>query len=376
MSKEPVILLLITLTLVLIGILMVFSAGTVRVFESSDLSSTHFLTRQLIFVAVGLAAMFALARTDYHILREPWVYRGLAFGTLLLLVLVLIPGIGAERGGAQRWIQLGAFSFQPSEIAKFTLIVVVAAKLAQNQDHVERFWKGFLPPLIITGVFAGLIVLERDLGTPVVIFVVSGAMVVMAGTRWLYALGSLAPMGAAVFALIYTSPHRLSRLLTFQNPWEDRADTGYQLIQSLTAFAAGSIWGRGLGAGEQKLFYLPEAHTDFIFAVYGEETGLVGGLFLVTLFAVLAVAAMRVAMNSPDMFGALLAGGVGMLITFQAVFNMAVTVGLVPTKGLPLPFISAGGTALIVNLALMGVLLNVALHASGRQRRPGPEPSL
>ena len=365
MNRETNGLLVVAMSLVAIGVIMVYSASAVNAFHSS-LTGLDYLGRQLIYAAIGLTVMFSLARVDYHHLRKPSVYRPIVLGALFLLIAVLL--FGEERGGARRWLTLWFFSFQPSEVAKFALIVILAVKLTENRDEVGHFFRGFLPPVAITIVFAALIFFQRDLGTPVVICAISGIMIFLAGTRWSFVVVSTAPMVAAVIGLIVTSPYRWDRFVSFFNPWDYRDDEGYQLIQSMSAFAYGSIFGRGPGASEQKLFYLPEAHTDFIFAIWGEEMGLVGSLFMAGLFIAMLVLSFRIAMCAPDTFGALLAVGIGSLITVQAAFNMAVTVGLLPTKGLPLPFVSAGGTALIVNLALVGVLLSVGLRATDEDK--------
>ncbi len=360
MNRDTNAILVITLALVAIGIVMVYSASAVDAFQSS-VTTLQFLGRQLVHSAIGLAVMFGLANMDYHHLRKPVVYRSIVLITFALLIAVLL--WGEERGGARRWLTIWTFTFQPSELAKFALIVILAAKLTENRDEVGDFVRGFLPPVAITIIFGLLVYFQRDLGTPVIICAVSGVMIFLAGTRWLFVVGSTAPMVAAVTAAIVVSPYRWSRIWSFWDPWDYRDEEGYQLIQSLAAFAYGSIFGKGPGASEQKLFYLPEAHTDFIFAVWGEETGLVGTLLMTGLFVALVVLSFRIAICAADTFGSLLAVGVGGVIAFQSAFNMAVTLGLLPTKGLPLPFISAGGTALIVNLALVGVLLSVGLRA-------------
>ena len=268
------------------------------------------------------------------------------------------------RGGAQRWIDLKFTRFQPSEAAKFALIVMLAIKLTANQEQVRDFFKGFVPPMLIAGFFAGLVLLERDLGVPVVLMAVAFIMVLVAGARLSFVIASCVPVAAGVALQIWTNPYRVELVLAFMDPWSDKSDSGFHLIQSLAGVARGSLWGLGAGASEQKLFYLPAAHTDFIFAVWAEEMGLLGTLTVVALFAVFVVAGFRVALWARDLFGGLLATGIVSLIALQASFNMAVTVGLLPTKGLPLPFISYGGTSLIVLLALAGVLLNVGLQAN------------
>lgn len=363
MKRESILLLNIVIALVLIGIFMVYSASAV------DPHANERLVRQIVYVCIGLCAMFVLAHFDYHQWGNPFFFRVIVLFTCALLVLVLVPTIGVIRGGAQRWIEIFGFTFQPSEFGKFALIILLAVKLSANQEEIKSFSKGFLPPILITSIFCGLILLEKDLGGPVVLSVVAFIMMFVAGARWRYLLPSILPVLLGIFVLSITSPHRMKRLLAFLDPWAYSSNEGYQLIQSMTAFVRGSMWGQGAGAGEQKLYYLPEAYTDFIFAVWAEEMGLVGSLILLGLFLSVLVIGMRIAMCAKDVFGTLLATGAVALVGTQAAVNMAVTTGLVPTKGLPLPFISWGGSSLIMFMMLMGVLINVGLQAREPERR-------
>lgn len=362
MKRESIILLTTVLALVLIGLVIVYSASAAYSLADARLA------KHLVFIAIGLAALYIGIRLDYHRLADPLLFRFLVLLSLTLLIAVLIPGIGVIRGGAQRWIEIGGFQFQPSEFAKFALILLLAVKLSQNRDTVTSFSRGFAPCALIVFLFAFLVLLERDLGTPVVLCVAAFIMLVIGGVPWKFLIPSVFPAGIAVYALAISSDYRMRRLTAFMDPWSHRQEEGYQLIQSMTAFVKGSVWGLGPGGGEQKLFYLPEAHTDFIFAVWGEETGLMGSLFLLTLFAVLLSTALRVAMHADDLFGTLLAGGIVSLIAFQASFNMSVATGLLPTKGLPLPFVSMGGTSLIVFMGLMGIVINIGLQAEEPRR--------
>lgn len=357
MKRETVLLLLLTLTLVLVGVVMVYSIGAIKA-PSGRLFMSH-----LVYVALGLGVMWFVAHVDYHCLSARGVYRPLVAFSLALLVLVLVPGIGVNAYGAQRWLRLFTFQFQPSEFAKLTLILLLAVKLSENREHIQSFRRGFLPPLVTACFFVALILLERDLGMPVVLMAAAFAMIFVAGARWRHILVSGLLVVLMVFALSVTSPHRLERLRVYRHPWDFRDDETFQLVQSLTAFARGRTWGQGPGASEQKLAYLPAAETDFIFPVWAEETGLVGALLLLAVYVALIVVALRVASCARDRFGTLLAVGIVSLIACQSVFIMAVNIGLLPTKGLPLPFVSHGGTALIVFLALMGILLNIARQA-------------
>jgi cell division protein FtsW len=364
MRKEAIGILSIVMALTLVGIFLVYSASTVHEYANAR------LMKQLVFVGAGLIILGITAHLDYNRYRDPFMFRLIVIGTLGLLVAVLLPGIGDMRNGAQRWIDIGSFfSFQPSEMAKFALIVLLAVKLSDNHEDLKSFQKGFIPCIVIIGVFAGLVLMERDLGTPMVMCVTAFFMLFVAGIPWYYLLLTTIPAAAGVYLLIVTSDYRYKRITSFLDPWSHAGDEGYQLIQSMTAFAKGSVMGVGPGAGEQKLHYLPETNTDFIFAVWGEEMGLIGTLALVVLFLALLGVAIRIAMNARNTFGMLLVAGIMSLAAFQGAFNMAVTIGLVPTKGLPLPFISRGGTSLLVFMAMMGIIINVGLQAESPKRR-------
>jgi cell division protein FtsW len=357
MKRETTAVIVIALALTTLGVLMIYSASAV----SGD--STGLLKRQLVMVGVGLVAMIIGVRFDYRRFSDPPIFRLIVVAAGALLLMVLVPGIGVKIDGARRWIQIAGFRFQPSEYAKFAMIVLLAVKLTENHEHVQKFWRGFLPPMVIASAFSLLVLLERDLGVPAMLMGVAVLMLFVAGVRWRFILVGFVGICGAVGALIYAAPHRFERLVAFLHPWEYREGAGWQLIQSMSGFAQGALLGRGVGASEQKLGYLPAAHTDFIFSVIGEEMGLVGTLTVVGLFALLAWYGFRIASRAPDLFGVLLATGISGLIIMQGVFVMAVTTGLLPTKGLPLPFISYGGTSLIVFLGLVGVLVNIGVQA-------------
>jgi len=363
MKRESTLLITAVLALVLLGVLMMYSAASG---ENGNLAR---LIWQMLFVAAGLVAMYIAAHFDYRRFSDPTIYRAIVVSSIILLALVLVPGIGVEVNGARRWISVAGFRFQPSEMAKFALIVLLAAKLAQQHESTQSFFKGFLPSMLIGAFFAGMVFLERDLGIPALLMMVTLAMLFVAGVRWSYLAASLLPLSGAMAALIIFWPHRLKRFGAFIDPWQDRAGDGFHLIQSLMGFANGGVWGVGAGAGEQKLGYLYAANTDFVFAVLGEELGLFGTLATLALFLLLTFVACWVAMNAHDLFGCLLASGIAALISGQAALVMAVTIGLLPTKGLPLPFISHGGTALVITLGLAGILVNVAVQASPPKRK-------
>ena len=362
MKRETTLIITVTLTLTLLGLLMVYSATALG--DDTPGKIGH----QLIYVTIGLSAMFCAARFDYHRLKDPIIFRGIVALSICLLLLVLLPAFGVKVNNAQRWLALGSFQFQPSELAKFALILLLAVKLTDNRETTQHFTTGFVPPMLIASAFVALILAERDLGIPIIMMGVTYVMIAVAGVRFRYLFASLLPVLASIAMLVLWEPHRVRRIAGFLDPWADREDKGFHLIQSLFAFAQGSVTGTGAGAGEQKLGYLFAAHTDFIFSVIGEELGLIGTVTVVLLFCAFFFAALRIAMNAQDYFGMLLATGITATITLQTAFIMAVTTGLLPTKGLPLPFISYGGSALITSLAMTGILVNIGVQAPEPER--------
>jgi len=341
------------------GIVMVFSAGAVFAAKIHK-DWTFFLKRESVYAGVGLLAFLVGSRLDYSI------YRRFTYPLLFLAVAMLaaVLKLGPSINGAARWFRLGGLSFQPSELAKFALALYLAVLLARKAEKVRDFSMGFLPPLLMTGVFLGLLLKQPDLGTAVIMGVTALGLMFVAGTRTSYILLSVliaAPIGWKVF--ITGESWRMRRLLAFLYPWQYRRDTGYQLYESLISVGSGGVWGQGLGQGHQKLFFLPEAHTDFILAVVGEELGLVGVLTVLAVFALLVWRGLRASARARDPYGCYLAFGITCLFGLQTIVNMCVVLGLLPTKGLPLPFVSYGGTALVMSLFMAGVLVNISARA-------------
>lgn len=363
MRKESVAILTIVLALVCIGTYCVYSALAVQN-HSSKLFTMH-----CIYLSLGFIILCLATQVDYHILYNSFIYRFIVVVSLVLLILVLIPGIGQERNGAQRWLGFAGFSFQPSVLAKFAMILLLSVKLSVNQESIKSFSKGFMPAMLSFSLFAVLVLMENDLGTPVVMGVAAYILFFTAGIRWFYLLVSILPAGGLLALMIWIKPHRVERLVAFMDPWGNSDDSSWQLIQSITAFVKGGYWGVGAGGGEQKLDYLKEPDTDFIMAVWAEEMGLVGTLFLVMLFVALLFYGIRVATHAKDLFGTLLVSGIIGMVSFQAAFNMSVAIGLLPTKGLPLPFITRGGTSLMVLMGMMGIVINVGLQAEARKKK-------
>ena len=318
----------------------------------------YFLKRQILSASLGALIMFAISKLDYRYLEKYTYYiMGITF---LMLIALMVPGLGKEVGGARRWLMIGGFTFQPSELAKFALVLFIAKSLVKRSDQLKNFAYGYLPKLIVLGFFIVPILFQPDLGTATIICLVTFAMLMIAGLRSKFLVYSaLAVVPLFVIAII-NAEYRVRRIVAFLNPWEHQSDEGFQIVQSFYAFGRGGLFGTGIGGSSQKLFYLPEAHTDFIFSVIGEELGFVGTLIIVLLFSILIWRGFTIAYQAKDSFGTHLAIGLTLLIGIQAFMNMGIAVGLLPTKGLTLPFISMGGSSLIVLMLSIGVLLNIS----------------
>jgi cell division protein FtsW len=340
--------------LVTVGIVMVFNTSY---FFAGDRfgDPLHVFRKHLVSIALGLVCCVLASRlrsTTY----ERIAYPALAV-VAAMLIAVLIPGVGLVRGGARRWIGFGALNLQPSEIAKLVAVLYLARSIVRKGPRLQTFSLGVLPHVIVVGALALLVVVEPDFGTAALLGVTLFAMLFAGGVRWRHLVLPVLPIVPLAVYAISSSPYRLRRVMVFLDPWEHPRDAGFQLVQSFLAFGSGGLFGAGLGESKQKMFYLPEAHTDFIFSVIGEELGLIGALVLVGLFAVLAMRGLRVALRHPTTFGQLAAFGTTTVLTLQAGINMAVVLGLLPTKGLALPFVSYGGSAMMGALTAVGVLL-------------------
>ncbi|PAV29916.1 stage V sporulation protein E [Virgibacillus profundi] len=359
-SRPDYLLLGVIISLLIIGIIMVYSSSYVQAdYKYAD--SLYYLKRQLLFAGVGVAAMFFVMRIPYSIWKK--YAKLILFSCFILLFLVLIPGIGMVRGGAQSWIGVGAFSIQPSEFMKLGLIIFLAAYLATNQKYITSFKKGFFPSIILIFTAFGLIMLQPDLGTGMVLVLTCMVMVFVAGARLTHFFG-LAALGLAGFVfLIISAPYRISRITAFLNPWEDPLGDGFQIIQSLYAIGPGGLMGLGLGESLQKYFYLPEPQTDFIFAILGEELGFIGGSIVIGLFFLLFWRGIKISLGAPDQFGRFLALGIVSMLAVQVMINISVVIGLIPVTGITLPFLSYGGSSLTLALCSVGVLLNISIYS-------------
>jgi cell division protein FtsW len=360
--------------LLLAAVLLLLTSGVVMVYSASAVYAgarlgdpLWFFKRQAIGALVGLAVLLSLLKLGYRRLEALAV--PLVLISLALLALVQVPGIGRTAGGAHRWIQLGWLTFQPSELAKVALVLWLARSLARKQEKMRDFSVGFLPHLVMLAVFALLLVVEPDFGTAIILGAVTFALLFAAGARlsWLVAMaGAVAPL---VAILVWKSPYRIQRVLTFLDPWKDPRGHGYQTVESLLGFGAGGPFGVGLGASRQKLFFLPAAHTDFILSIVGEELGFAGVASVLLLFAIVLWRGVKAAHAAPDAFGCWAALGLTLLLTGEALVNAGMELALLPTKGMALPFLSYGMSSAIASSAAAGVMLSVSGGAGGFLRR-------
>jgi len=355
--RTDVALLGLTLLLMTLGLAMLYSTSAVLA-QMRHHDSLYFLKRQLLWGGLGLLGLWGMRSIPYTAQRR--LAGPALLCTLVALILVLLPIFGKEVGGARRWLTLGPLSIQPSEFAKYTLLLYVARSLAMHQERLTSFVHTYLPNMGVLAVVTVLVFKEPDLGTAVVLAATASLQLLIAGVPWRYlACTALAGLPGLYWALTHVR-FRMERLLVFLNPFNDRQGGGYQAVQALLALGQGGLLGIGLGKSQQKLFYLPEAHTDFIFAVIGEELGLLGAVGLVTLFLLLLWRILRIAVSCNDPFGTYLGLGIFCLLSLQIVMNLCVVIGLMPTKGLPLPLISLGGSNLLVSLMAIGTMLNIA----------------
>jgi cell division protein FtsW len=349
-----------TVLLVCTSVVMVYSASAVVAMENNR-DPYLYLFKQATWALLGLALVPLMMRIDYRNYRQPVViWAGLAVVSLALIAVLFAHPIN----GATRWLELGGLGVQPSELAKIVIIVFIAALLERRIERIDEPVHALLPIGVVLAVIVGLILAEPDLGTSVSVVVIAAVMIFAAGINYRYVTGvGLAAIPALYFLLAF-SDYRRRRILAFLNPWADPLGDGFQMIQSMIAIGTGGVFGRGLMGGVQKLFYLPEPHTDFIYSVIAEELGLIGASIILACFCVITWRGLRTALGAPDRFGSFLALGLTTMVAFQAFFNISVVLGILPTKGIPLPFVSYGGSSLLINLIGMGILLNVSQHTS------------
>ena len=350
-----------TTGLALFGVVMVYSASAIMA-QRDNGSQFHYVIKQGVWVAIGFGVMLLMMQFNYQQLKNRRIVYGLlVFCTIALLGVFAFSPIN----GAHRWIKFPGFSMQPSEVSKLALIIFLAYFLEKRAGEEGDFWRTFLPCGLVTALLAGLVVIEPDFGTAMMLVLIFTVVIYTAGARVAHLAIAAAPALVVAVGLLIFVPWRLKRLVTFLDPWADQQGAGFQVVQSLIAIGSGGSNGLGFAQGKQKMLYLPFAHSDFIFAVIGEELGLVGAFAVVLVFALFLWRGVRTALLAPDRFGMLLSLGIVAGIVVQALFNISVVLSLVPTKGIPLPFISYGGSSLVPTLAAVGILLNVSQHASG-----------
>ena len=347
-----------------LGLVMVFSASGVLASDKYH-DPAFFLKKQLIYAVVGVGLMLVIRRIPYQLYNR-LVYL-IVLISLILLILVLIPGIGVRIRSASRWIKFGPLVIQPSEFAKLAIIIFLAYSMARKQEKIRYFSIGFLPHIVVAGIFILLIEKEPDFGTALALAGITFLMLFVGGTRLTHILLVTLIASPLVVYVILKNKMRLERVITFIDPWKYAQESGYQLVHSLYAIGSGGFWGLGIGKSREKLFYLPDSHTDFIFSILSEELGFLGTITVISLFAILIIRGLIISIRAQDTFGAYLAMGLTSLIGLQAAINMAVVSGLMPTKGLSLPFLSYGGSSLLVNMIAIGILLNISSQTQSQQ---------
>ena len=361
--KSDKVLFITTILLVALSVVMVYSASAAVALDRYGRAS-RFLITQGMWAALGIAMLYVVMRIDYRCYREPvFIWTCLALVSLALVGLFFRPPVN----GARRWLGVGGIGVQPSELAKLAAIFFIAAHLERRGRRIDDLAYGVLPVAIVVLGLVGLILPEPDFGTSMSLVLIAAVMVFAAGLDYRYITGAVLLALPALYIAVMGSPYRRRRTLAFLNPWEDPLGDGFQIIQSLIAVGTGGVWGKGLMNGVQKLFYLPEPHTDFIYSVIAEELGLIGATAVVLCFCVVTWRGLRIAVSAADPFGGYLALGLTTMVAAQAFVNISVVLGLMPTKGLPLPFVSAGGSSLLINLVGMGILLNVSQHTSSAE---------
>jgi cell division protein FtsW len=355
-NRQDFLLMIATLILVTIGTVMIYSSSAIIAMEHFH-DGQYFLKRQIVFVGLGLGLMYFLARLPYQKLKMV-AYPALAISFVLLLLL-FVPFLGKRVGGATRWLNLGFIAFQVGEWVKVSVVLFLAFFLSRQRQHIKEIVRGILTPLAVAACLMGLIILQPDFGTTAIIAVTVMIMLYLAGARIVHLLGLIGIFAPFVIWALCQG-YRWKRVTAFIDPWKDPHGTGFQIIQSMIAFGSGGPVGVGIGDGMQKLFYLPEPHTDFILSVIAEESGFLGVSVVILLYTVFIVRGFMISFKAPDLFGMLLAAGLTILIALQVFINIAGVMGLIPLKGLTLPFLSYGGTSLMMSLATVGILLNIS----------------
>ena len=357
MNRDAKIVFLAVSILIMVGIVMIYSSSSVYAYQKYD-DSIFFVKRHLLFLVLGLAAAVVCMLIPPRVMADN--SRWILLFSIILLVLVLVPGIGVQAGGARRWMRFLGLGFQPSEAAKLAVIIYLADFTSRKRYVMGDLRYGFIPPIFVIGLTSALILAEPDMGTSVAILFIGFMMLFVSGVR-LRHLGSIMLSVLPVLVLaVMMKPYRMKRIAVFLHPWQDKKGAGFQLIQSFIALGSGGLIGVGLGQSKQKLFYLPESHTDFIFSIIGEELGFLGAASVLIIIIALVWFSLRIALKIKDQFASRVVMGISIMIAFEAIVNIGVSTGVLPTKGLPLPFISYGGSSLLFHLVAIGILLNMS----------------
>ncbi|MEW6097314.1 MAG: putative lipid II flippase FtsW [bacterium] len=359
-SRVDVLLFLITITLIGIGALMIYSASAIFAKEYTG-DSYYFLKRQLCWITIGLIGLFGAWKLNYHSLQKKSL---LLFGVgVFLLALTIIPGLGYEISGATRWLKVGFLSFQPSELVRIVFVIYLTDFIVRRRKELSSFFKGFIPSLIFLIIVCVILLKQPHLGMAVLLGMVTVSILFVGGGKIQHLIYLVLVSIPAIYLLIQNAPYRAKRLTVFLNPWGDPEHKGYHIIQSLIALGSGGLYGVGLGESKLKLFYLPQSSTDFIFAIIGEEGGFLLTGLIIILFLLFAFAGFKISLSAADSYGSLLSFGITTLIILQSLLNIGVVTGVVPTTGMPLPFISFGGSSLLVNMIGVGIILNIAKYS-------------
>jgi len=351
------------LMLLIISVVMVYSSSSVVALTSYD-DSAYFMKRQILWVLIGFALMSITMHVDHHLLSDRRAVLAILIISLVLFAGTLLPGIGTTINGSRRWLRYGILSFQPSEFAKFAFIVYMSYYIAKKGERLYDFMNGLVPSYVMCGVFLAIAAMQPDFGSALTIAGVTFVMLFVGGARVIHLIGTATVLIPFVYIGVTHSAYRLRRIFSYLDPWADPQGAGHQIIQSYLAFGSGGIFGRGLGEGRQKLLFLPERHSDFIYAVIGEELGLIGTIAVLVLFLIILWRGIRIALYTDEQFSRMLAIGITLLICVQGMINMAVVTGLLPTKGIALPLVSYGGSSLVITMGAMGVLLNISKESS------------
>ena len=344
------------LLLVGMGIVMVYSASSALAIKKFG-SGYFFLKKQAMFSLIGIVVLVTFSYIPFRLYRV-LVYPVLA-AAIVMLVAVVFSGLGVTAGGSARWLQLGPVQFQPSELARLALVIYMAYSMSKKGELLRDFYVGFLPHFLVLGLFTGLLLVQPDFGSILIFAALTWIMLFVGGCRISHLLSVVLVLAPMAWLFMTHAEYRVKRLMSFMDPWQYPADEGYQIVHSLMAFGTGGITGAGIGKGYQKLFYLPEPHTDFIFSVVGEELGLIGVMIVILLYGIMLMRGIRIARHAQDRFGSLLAMGITVTLGLQVCINMGVALGMLPTKGLTLPFLSYGGTSLLINMAAVGIMMNI-----------------